>query len=70
MKLLRPLHRQRARRRSRAVILDGRELAEKYDVQIGGLEDYLIANQLPFHKDSQGEIWASVSEPRVKKSTR
>jgi hypothetical protein len=63
MQLLRPLHRRRHRRRHRTIILDGEELSLKYGVQLDALEAYLLANQLPYHKDSQGAIWASVTEP-------
>lgn len=61
-KFLRPLHRQRNRRRARAIIFDGDELAEKYGVELETLEDYLLAHKLAYHKDSQGAIWASVTE--------
>jgi hypothetical protein len=59
-KLLRPLHRQRQRRRTRAIVLSSAGLAAYYEVEVATLEDFLQAQALPYHKDSRGEIWASI----------
>ena len=61
-KLLRPLHRQRQRRRSRASVLGSTELAAHFDVDIDAVEDHLRNLNLAFHKDSRGVIWASVDD--------
>ena len=61
-KLLRPLHRRRTRRRSRAVVLGGNELAAHYQVPLAELETFLTEHTMKYHKDSRGELWASVSE--------
>jgi hypothetical protein len=62
MKLLRPLHRQRTRRVARSRVLNSAELALHFDTVQAGLEGYLIEHHIPFHKDSRGEIWASVGD--------
>lgn len=67
-KLLRPLHRQRQRRRSRATVLDSKELAAHFDVPIDAVEDHLRKLDLNFHKDSQGVIWASLDDADKQKS--
>ena len=59
MKLLRPLHRQRARRRNRVHVLGNEDLAAYYCVPFSELEAYLLKHHLPFHKDSCGNLWAS-----------
>lgn len=59
MKLLRPLHRQRARRRNKARILNSEDLLLTLDIEREDLEAYLNARRLPYHKDSCGEIWLS-----------
>ena len=59
MKLLRPLHRQRTRRRNKARILNSEDLLLLLEVDREDLEAYLNARRLPFHKDSCGEIWLS-----------
>jgi hypothetical protein len=60
MKLLRPLHRQRTRRRSRALVLNGDDLAAHFGVARKDLQNHLDAKQIPYHLDSRGEIWASI----------
>ncbi len=66
MKLLRPLHRQRTRRRNRFTVLGNEDLAAYYGVSRQALEAYLERNKLPFHKDSCGNIWASCErEPEL-----
>ncbi len=59
MKLLRPLHRQRTRRRTRFIVLGNEDLAAHHGVRAKDLEAYLLRKGLPFHKDSCGNIWAS-----------
>ena len=59
MKLLRPLHRQRTRRRSRLTVLGNEDLAAHHCVRMSELERYLLKRQIPFHKDSAGNVWAS-----------
>ena len=59
MKLLRPLHRQRSRRRNKSRILNTEDLLVLLDVEREDLEAYLNARRLPFHKDSRGELWLS-----------
>lgn len=63
-KLLRPLHRQRRRRRTRAVVLSSDALAAHFGIASTELEDFMIDRGLPFHKDSRGELWASVETTR------
>ena len=65
MKLLRPLHRQRTRRRTRLTVLGNEDLAAHHCVTLNELEAHLLVSKLPFHKDSRGNIWAScdVVEP-------
>lgn len=59
MKLLRPLHRQRSRRRNHFTVLGNEDLAAHYGVRFSELESYLVKHDLPFHKDSCANIWAS-----------
>ena len=59
MKLLRPLHRQRTRRRTKLTVLGNEDLAAHYCVTLHELEAHLLNSNLPFHKDSRGNIWAS-----------
>ena len=59
MKLLRPLHRQRSRRRNNFTVLGNEDLAAHYCVRFSDLESYLVKHNLPFHKDSCANIWAS-----------
>ena len=59
VKLLRPLHRQRTRRRNKARILNSKDLLLLLEIEREDLEAYLNARRLPFHKDSCGEIWLS-----------
>jgi hypothetical protein len=61
MKLLRPLHRQRTRRRSTARVLDEHELAAELAIPLQDLEANLISQGIAYHKDSRGRIWASVT---------
>ncbi len=61
-KLLRPLHRQRTRRRARATVLASERLAEHFDIDVVNLEAYMHKHNLAFHKDSRGEIWASIPD--------
>ena len=61
MKLLRPLHRQRTRRRARAVVLSTDALAEHFDIPAEKLELYLKSHAMPYHKDSTGELWMSIN---------
>jgi len=58
-KLLRPLHRQRTRRRAKITVLGNEDLAAYLSVLPAELEAHMRANSLPFHKDSCGNIWAS-----------
>ncbi len=65
MKLLRPLHKRRSRRRQRAIILNSSELTEHFGLSqqamaAQSLEQFLKLHQIPYHKDSKGEIWASI----------
>ena len=62
-KLLRPLHRQRTRRRHRVSVLSSAELAEHFAIEIGQLERFLGTEGVAYHKDSQGELWATVEIP-------
>lgn len=59
-KLIRPLHRQRTRRRNKAVVLNSIELCDHFAISLEDLEVLLRREGVHFHKDSQGEIWASV----------
>ncbi|MCR9260828.1 MAG: hypothetical protein NXH95_13960 [Pseudomonadaceae bacterium] len=59
MKLLRPLHRRRVRRQSQFTVLGNEDLAAYFDVRYDQLQNYLEKMDVPFHKDSSGNIWAS-----------
>lgn len=61
-KLLRPLHRQRTRRRHRSKIMNSDELVMHFGIDHSALESYLNAQKIAFHKDSRGEIWVSLSD--------
>ena len=63
-KLLRPLHRQRTRRRNRVSVLASAELAVHFAIEIEQLEHFLVDQDIAYHKDSQGELWATVELPR------
>ena len=41
-------------------ILGSEELAQHFDVKVEALETYLTRQNIPFHKDSNGDLWASV----------
>jgi hypothetical protein len=41
-------------------ILGSEELARHFDVKIEALENHLSTQNIPFHKDSNGDLWASV----------
>jgi|TARA_B110000444_G_scaffold239554_1_gene254075 hypothetical protein len=41
-------------------ILRSEELARHFDVKVAELESYLTEQNVPFHKDSNGDLWASV----------
>ena len=41
-------------------ILDSEELTRHFNVKIEALETYLTHQNIPFHKDSNGDLWASV----------
>ena len=64
MKLLRPLHRQRTRRRNHFQVLGSDQLASHFGVAREHLEEELRALGVAFHKDSRGELWASIEMPR------
>lgn len=63
MKLVRPLHRQRRRRRARWQVLNAAELSERFGVPLHELETTLVSQGIDFYKDSQDNIWASVEQP-------
>ena len=58
-KLLRPLHRRRTKRKVRAQVLNSEELCAAFNVSRAQLVEHLQSSDVPFHIDSQGEIWAS-----------
>ena len=54
---------RRVKRRIRArqrVIMQSRELCALFDIDNDKLEALLLERKLPFHKDSNGQIWASI----------
>ena len=54
---------RRVKRRIRAgqrVIMQSRELCALFDIDDDKLEALLLERKLPFHKDSNGQIWASI----------
>jgi len=59
MKLLRPLHRQRRRRQTRFIVLGNDDLAAHFSVPLCELQAHMERHNLPFHKDSRGNMWAS-----------
>ena len=63
MKLLRPLHRQRQRRRTTAQVMNAEELCAYLNVTIDALEPALQNKKIAYYKDSQGSIWASIALP-------
>lgn len=61
MKLLRPLHRQRTRKRQRLRVLNSDELVAHFGLASPeSLATYLTERRLPYHRDSRGIIWASI----------
>ena len=62
MKLLRPLHRQRTRRRSTARVLDQSELAERFGVELADLKEHLEHQGVRYHMDGQSRLWASIRD--------
>lgn len=50
-------------RPARKKILNSEELAQHFDVKITELESYLTEQNVPFHKDSNNELWASLLTP-------
>ena len=59
-KLLRPLHRQRVKKTAKFTVYAGTELCELLALSLSELEARLTARGLPYHKDSQGELWVSL----------
>ena len=41
-------------------ILGSEELARHFDVKVEALETHLTTQYIAFHKDSNGDLWASV----------
>ncbi|MEM7003936.1 MAG: hypothetical protein AAF529_24330 [Pseudomonadota bacterium] len=64
-KLLRPLHRQRQRRRSKFQVLNRAELATLLDVPTPAVEAHLDELGIAYHADSNGEIWASINPQAI-----
>ena len=60
-KLLRPLHRQRSRRRKRIEVVGRQDLAERYDISPEEVEAHLSQLGIAFHKDSNGGVWCSLA---------
>ena len=65
MKLLRPLHRRRKTRRQTNQVMTSAELCAHFCLPRHQLEGHLTANHFTFHKDSQGEIWASLPKDGI-----
>jgi hypothetical protein len=55
---IRPLHRQRQRRRRAVRVLDHGELAALLGVEPEHVKAELEARGLPWHEDSAGNLWA------------
>lgn len=54
---------RRVKRRIRAgqrVIMQSQELCAHFGIDNDKLEELLLERELPFHKDSNGQIWASI----------
>ena len=54
---------RRVKRRIRAgqrVIMQRQELCAHFGIDNDKLETLLLERELPFHKDSNGQIWASI----------
>jgi hypothetical protein len=47
-------------RPARKKILGSEELARHFDVEVKNLESHLKGENIPYHKDSKGDLWASV----------
>jgi len=63
---------RRAKRRSRnpsRVILQRAELCAHFQIDEAALEDYLVAHHIPFHVDSNGELWTSLAISETIQST-
>ena len=56
---LRPLHRQRNRRRKRVSVLNHTELAERLQVPLEDVKAKLAELGWPCHEDSGGNLWAT-----------
>jgi hypothetical protein len=48
------------KKKSRRKIFQGTELCAHFGVEPKTLEDYLEQMSIPFHKDSNNDIWASI----------
>jgi len=57
---LRPLHRQRTRRRATRSVLDENELAHHFGVALTELKAALERAGWDYHEDAAGRFWASV----------
>jgi hypothetical protein len=60
---LRPLHRQRGRRRPAQPVRNSRELAAALGCPHAELEAELQRKGIRYHKDSSGELWSSQPIP-------
>ena len=61
---IRPLHRQRNRRRKPAQVLDHDELAELLGVSHDNVAQELARLGWGYHEDSNGRVWATPPKSR------
>lgn len=56
---LRPLHRQRSRRRTPVAVFNHEELAARLEVTVDEVKAKLVELGWSFHEDSGGNLWAT-----------
>ena len=64
---------RRVKRRIRAgqrTIMQSQELCAHFEVDHDEIEALLLERKLPFHKDSNGQIWASIDAKTLTKGAR
>ena len=57
-------------RGGRPLVLQGQELRTHFGIDADQLEAYLRNQTIPFHKDSNGQIWASIDAKTTTEGTR
>ncbi len=61
---------KRRMRGARPLVLQGQELCTHFSIDADQLEAFLHERTIPFHKDSNGQIWASIDAKKTTAGTR